>query len=198
VAERIQPIVLVGGRSRRFGRDKLREHLPDGAYLVDRPIRALRAVFGPHVALVGECHADISSRGDLVIDDGYPGVGPIGGILSALEAGDAGVLVLSGDLPAITAQAVQEILRGAEQFPDAWAVLATSSGAGSTLRLEPCIGLYRQRCTPLLRQALAGGHRSLHDLVPREHLATVEIAAAATANINTPGAMARWTGDATE
>ncbi len=53
----IQPVVLVGGRSTRFGRDKLRE--PVGCArepLVQRPIRALRAVFGPRVMLVGECH----------------------------------------------------------------------------------------------------------------------------------------------
>ena len=48
--EEIQPIVLVGGSSRRFGRDKLREPVagPDGSvgWLVDRPIAALRGVFG--------------------------------------------------------------------------------------------------------------------------------------------------------
>ncbi len=81
----IQPIVLVGGSSRRFGRDKLREPL-GGGWLVDRPIAALREVFGGHVRLVGACHPEVARRGDGVIPDSHPGTGPVGGIVSALEA----------------------------------------------------------------------------------------------------------------
>src|SRR5262245_59553696 len=81
-----QPIVLVGGKSTRFGRDKLREVVGDG-WLVDRPIAALREVFGARVAVVGECDDEVAQRGDRVITDRFPGVGPIGGIVSALEVG---------------------------------------------------------------------------------------------------------------
>ena len=58
----IQPVVLVGGKSRRFGRDKLREPIGESRaeWLVDRPIRALREVFGARVAVVGECDADVA------------------------------------------------------------------------------------------------------------------------------------------
>src|SRR5262245_5365872 len=83
----IHPVVLTGGRSTRFGSDKLRARLDDdGTLLIDRPIAALRAVFGPRVALVGDCDPAVAARADLIIRDLHPGRGPIGGILSALVA----------------------------------------------------------------------------------------------------------------
>ena len=58
VIEKIQPVVLVGGQSSRFGRDKLIESV-HGELLVSRPINALRAVFGNRVAIVGECDQQV-------------------------------------------------------------------------------------------------------------------------------------------
>lgn len=193
--ESIQPIVLVGGRSSRFGRDKLRERLPGSAnvWLVDRPIAALREVFGARVAVVGECHPDVRTRGDLVIEDQYPGVGPAGGILAALEATTGDVFVLSGDLPAITPQVVRRVMHAASEGTVAWAVLAVSPGRdGLRSGLEPCIGVYRRACARLLRSSIAGGRRSLYDMVPQHHLATVAIDGQAAVNLNTTDALDEW------
>ena len=188
----IQPIVLVGGRSRRFGRDKLREPMPDDgrltdpqrpAMLVDRPIAALREVFGQRVAVVGECHEAIVSRADVVMADRYPGVGPIGGIVSALETHGGDVFVLPGDLPWITAEVVRAILDHAAERAGMAAVLAR------TARLEPCVGVYRQAALPMLQSHLASGRRSLHDAVDVDSLHTVTVDAAALVNVNTPDAL---------
>ena len=179
----IQPIVLVGGQSQRFGRDKLREPVSrDGEeWLVDRPIAALRALFGPCVALVGACDRSIAARADLVIEDHYPGCGPAGGILSALEQCPGDVFVLAGDLPHISAAAVQHILNEAQVRPRSavWAVLADADG------LHPCIGLYRQVLRRRLAERLAAGVASLHDLTPTAHLLRVVIDWRAAANVNT-------------
>jgi molybdopterin-guanine dinucleotide biosynthesis protein A len=180
VPEAIQPVVLVGGRSRRFGRDKLREPLGSGEWLVDRPIAALRAVFGPIVAAVGECDAAVAARFDRVIRDLHPGAGPIGGIVSALECSRSAVFVLAGDLPCITSDAVRDVLLHAKATPPAWAVMASAD------RVEPCVALYRPPAAATLAQRLAAGQRSLHDAIPREHLATVAVPAALLANANEP------------
>ena len=183
----IQPIVLVGGQSLRFGRDKLREPLvPDeSAWLVDRPIGVLRALFGPRVALVGQCDPEIAARGDLILRDAYPNTGPAGGILSALEQSEGDVFVLAGDLPRITVDAIQAIIDAAHapMTTEAWVVLADANG------VEPCIGLYRQAIRSRLAERMRGGRRSLHDLAPRDRLRLVPIDVAAALNVNTPGAL---------
>lgn len=94
----LQPVVLVGGKSSRFWRDKLLEPLPDGQPLVTHPINILRAIFGPRVALVGQCDPRVTAIGDRTIADPYPGVGPAGGIVAALESCKSAVFVHSGDL----------------------------------------------------------------------------------------------------
>jgi molybdopterin-guanine dinucleotide biosynthesis protein A len=187
----IQPVVLVGGRSRRFGRDKLREPV-GGGWLVDRPITALREVFGPRVGVVGPCDPAVAARADLVIPDRYPGIGPTGGILSALEETGGDIFVLAGDLPRITAEAVQLIVKRGAEGPGAWAVLADSG------RLEPCIGLYRASCLGPLRERIGDGQAArLWDLVPAEHLIRVAIPAALAANVNTPDNLDRTRGEIT-
>lgn len=176
--EPIQPVVLVGGRSRRFGRDKLREPVEDG-WLVDAPIRALRAVFGPVVAAVGACDPEVAARFDRVIEDRYPGAGPAGGVLSALQATGGAVFVLAGDLARITEREVRAVMAAAAGAPTAWAVMACGS------RPEPCIAVYRPAMIPVLEARLGAGRRSLHDAALAERLATAPIDATAAVNVNT-------------
>ncbi len=176
----IQPIVLVGGRSRRFGRDKLREPLGEASaeWLVDRPIRALREVFGARVAAVGACDPEVAARFDWQLPDHYPGTGPAGGILAALENSAGDVFVLAGDLPNITAGAVRAVLAGASAASEAWVVLAEAEG------VHPCIGLYRREVQSLLGMRLAFGIRSLYDLAPEGMLEVVRIEVGEAKNVN--------------
>ncbi len=201
------PIVLVGGRSTRFGRDKLREPIGPSTWLVDRPIAALRAVFGPRVLLVGACDLAVSARGDGRLDDaqpagplgGAPG-GPLGGVLAGLEharqTAALGVFVLAGDLPAISHAAIRAILdraaRAGALAPDpSTPVLAllgeTREPATGPARLEPCIGLYMTRAIPRLRERARTGRLSLHDAFGPEELTRVPIPAGEARNVNSPG-----------
>lgn len=181
----IVPVVLIGGRSRRFGRDKLREPLPDGGVLVDIPVAALRAVFGARVVGVGPAHPDVFARVDQHLADAWDGAGPAGGLLTALDAFDAPVFVLSGDLPRISAASVIAILEVAAATPGADAVLAATLDADGVRQPEPCIGLYRPSLRPRLRARLDAGNRRLWDLPERPEY--VMLAAAQLAGANTPG-----------
>lgn len=169
-AASIQPVVLVGGRSRRFGRDKLRE-LVDGDMLVDRSIGALRSVFGPRVAIVGECDPDVAARGDRVLEDAHPGAGPIGGVLSALRVVGMDVFVLPGDLLAIDSSAIRALIdaRGA-------AGSEICSIIARTDRPEPCIGIYRFGAARWLERAIAGSNHGLLASIPDRMRLEVQLA----------------------
>lgn len=176
--ENIQPVVLVGGRSSRFGRDKLIEPV-GGRPLVVQPVSVLRGVFGPRVALVGACDTAVAALGDLVIPDPYPGVGPAGGILAALEHTGRAVFVLSGDLPSISTVAVRAILDAAGANPDAAVCM------GMTDRPQPCIALYRPGAAGAVRAAVQAGRGLLAAV--GEGGVRVPIDAAEAVNVNRPG-----------
>lgn len=186
-AASIHPVVLVGGRSRRYGRDKLLEPIPgSGAPLVSASVDALRAVFGPRVAIVGTCDARIEELADLRIADEHPGVGPIGGIISALRTTAGDVFIASGDLPGLDAATVRLLLDSGAAAPGALAVLA------ETDRIHPCLGLYRHAALGVLAAQLAAGQHRLVDALPAGRTATVPVPGASAININAAADWSAW------
>lgn len=185
----IHPVVLTGGRSRRFGRDKLLEPVGEPPRpLVRAPIEALRAVFGPRVRIVGHADPAVALLADGTIPDALPGTGPIGGVVSALEYLGAAIFVLGGDMPAFTPAHIRLILDASASHTDAWAVLAATSSV-----LQPCAGIYRPAALSTLRSRLDSDRRSLHEALPGDRLATVPISdPRACTNINTPEDLRQW------
>ncbi|TVQ62304.1 MAG: molybdenum cofactor guanylyltransferase [Phycisphaerales bacterium] len=176
----VQPIVLVGGKSRRFGRDKLLEPWGgDAGPLVGRPIETLRAVFGRRVKVVGDCDPRVLRLADGVIADVYPGVGPIGGVVSALVAHDGPVFVLAGDMPTCTPETVERVLTAAERSPGAAAVVADSEG------LHPCVALYRPGIRGVLLEGIGCGRHALMAALGSVSCVAVACDAASLRNVNT-------------
>ena len=177
----VQPIVLVGGKSRRFGRDKLREPWGEpGEVLVQRPIEALRSIFGPRVKLVGECDPSILPLADGIIPDKHAGVGPMGGFVSALLHWGGPVFVLAGDMPSFAASDGWSILHAAELRRDCLAVLA------ATDRPHPCAGFYLAAALPVLSDCLARGDYRLATAIPERATLMVLVAAGSVTNLNAP------------
>lgn len=175
----VQPIVLVGGRSRRFGRDKLREPWgSDGRVLVQYPIDALRGVFGRRVKLVGACDPAIEQLADGVIPDLHPGVGPIGGIVSALAHWLGPIFVLAGDMPCFGDREIADVVVAAGRHPTALAVWA------STDRLHPCAGVYTQLARPALEACVACGNHTLLTALDSAVICRVPVSAGAATNVN--------------
>lgn len=111
-AERIAGVVLAGGESRRFGRDKAEEFYC-GRKLIDWSIAAL----APHCDLIlvsGHAHADHDS----VADAPTPGLGPLGGLAGAMHAaaakGYSHILTLPCDTPHVP-DALLERMRRSER-----------------------------------------------------------------------------------
>ena len=93
----VSAIVLAGGRSSRFGRDKLAEPI-DGVPMLWRTIEAVRAVVDEVVVVTArDSTMTLPSAVQEVHDDGGgPLVGALAGLLEA--SGDT-ALVVGGDMP---------------------------------------------------------------------------------------------------
>lgn len=96
---RISAVVLAGGRSSRFGRDKLAASL-DGSPVLWRTIEAIRAVADDIVVVVGPDDGPSLPAGVRLAHDPEAFGGPLLGLLAGLAAvRHDHVLVVGGDMP---------------------------------------------------------------------------------------------------
>ena len=109
----ISGIVLAGGRSRRFGADKLTADVA-GRPLLHHAIEALAAVSDEVVVVVGADAVPPLPGGIRVplrvVRDEEPGAGPLGGLLTGLrEARGSMVVLAGGDMPALVPGLLREL-----------------------------------------------------------------------------------------
>jgi molybdenum cofactor guanylyltransferase len=108
--------VLAGGASSRFGRDKAL--VPMGGQPLLMRLCALVREVTPSVAVIG-AEAKYGGLGVTCIADRWPGEGPLGGILTALDAsaqdagGDAWNLIVGCDMPFLTREWLAYIIERA-------------------------------------------------------------------------------------
>lgn len=127
-------VVLMGGRSRRMGRDKA-TLVVNGEALGARSLRALSGAECDEVMAVGGDHDAgvelVEPFAALWRPDLRPGAGPAAAIADLLSVGDGGLtelVVLSCDLPTVTAAAVSDLIDAAARTPGADAVVASIDG----------------------------------------------------------------------
>ena len=97
----IAAIVLAGGRSSRFGRDKLAEPL-DGRPLLEHAIGAVRQVTAEVMVVVAPGPDRAVPPGVRIVHDDRAFEGPLAGVATGLAATGADiVLVVAGDMPTV-------------------------------------------------------------------------------------------------
>lgn len=150
-------VVLAGGASRRFGRDKA-EVLIGGETLAARAVRRLRGVCDE--VLVADRGRGLVP-GALSIDDG-PGSGPASGLLGAAAARPGrSLLALACDLPAVPVSLLEALTKLAEGGRG-HASRVPRHGASTDPLLEPLCALYRPEELEVLSRRVADGELSLH------------------------------------
>lgn len=98
-ATRLAGIVLAGGRSSRFGSDKLAVAL-DGTPLLHRAVAALAGVCDELLVVVPPDGRTDLPPGVVAVPDPEPFGGPLVGLLAGLEAARAPIaIVVGGDMP---------------------------------------------------------------------------------------------------
>lgn len=170
----VSGIVLAGGRSSRFGSDKLVARV-DGERLLDRVVAALSGLV-TEIVLVSEPGATRRLPADVtvplrLVSDPEPFGGPLVGLLAGLEAAKEPLVVaLGGDMPSV----VPDVLRllvgrlAVDDTRQAAALEARGRAVPLPLALRTGAG------TDAARQLVGDGERRLRAILDR--LATMTLA----------------------
>ncbi len=145
--------MIAGGLASRYGGTPKGLLEVGGRRILDRVVQALADALGaPPVLVANDPGAAEWVSGLAVHADVVPGIGSLGGVLTAVEALGAAVCV-AWDMPFVPSALLRELASG---LGGADAVLPES---GSRRGLEPLCAAYGPACGPAIRAALARGDR---------------------------------------
>ena len=181
---RVVGAVLMGGASRRMGRDKALVEV-DGVPMAARVAAALEAAGCRPVMAVGGDAAVHARLGLLAVPDRWPGEGPLGAIVTALGALDGleadAMVAAACDLPWLDRATVEALVaRYAAAEGPVDAVVAYSD------RLEPLCALWARQARQPLEQRVLEGERAVHRALESLSVVTVQVDASAVTNVNSP------------
>lgn len=169
-------IVLAGGRSRRFGGDKLQARLADGRSVLAHAVAAAAAVGDEIVVVIapGAERPEGLPESVVLVHDPEPEGGPLMGLAAGLEtvSGEI-VLVVGGDMPALEPSVLRLLIAAVENDPavDAARLEVRDATRASVL---PCV-LRRKAARRACGEALSAGDRRLRGAL--EGLATTVVPA---------------------
>ena len=145
-------IVLAGGRSTRLGRDKASEILLERS-LLQRVVERLDGLVDEIVVVKAEGQelpATVTNTPVRVVEDAYPGTGPLGGIYTGLVATEASAVVaVACDMPLLKPELLRELLR---LLPGHDLVAPIKEALP-----EPLCTAYAKTCVEVIRRKLEAG-----------------------------------------
>ncbi len=159
-------VVLAGGLSTRLGNDKtvIRLHGDSGPDLLTRTCSLLSEI-------VDEVW--VSGRSEVPKIPGYHwlrdervGLGPIGGVTTALRSATGPILVLSCDLPFMDISCLERLVARRAERTDA--TLMTTFLQVETGFIESLVAIYEPAALPLFEQAVGNGIHKLSRVIPEE------------------------------
>jgi molybdopterin-guanine dinucleotide biosynthesis protein A len=171
IAGIVHGYVMAGGASTRFGFDKARAEL-SGETMLARMGRLVKEVTGSVsvVAPLGR-YAELGER---IVDDHWPGQGPLGGIITALMDAQARnhehvwCLIVGCDMPFLTREWLT-YLNDRALSSDA-AVITPQSAGG----LEPLCACWHTGATSKLQYAFEDGIRKVTEAMKRVSMEVVD------------------------
>ncbi len=141
----VSGVILAGGKSRRYGRNKALEKI-DGVPLIERVTGVMRPIF-QHLILVTNTPEEYSYLNLPMYEDLVKNLGPLGGIFTALTLipSDSGFFVAC-DMPSLNGKLIRHILENRGDFD---VVIPMVSG-----KLETLHALYSKRCLPAIKKLI--------------------------------------------
>jgi molybdopterin-guanine dinucleotide biosynthesis protein A len=155
--QQVTGFVLAGGRSSRMGRDKAALSL-DGRTLLEHALEIVRSIC-PQVFILGS--QELYGSYGPVIEDIFPGCGPLGGIHAALSHSPTRFnLILAVDTPFIKTEFLAWLVEKAAQSQ---AVVTAPSLQGF---MQPLCAVYAREFLPIAEAALKSGNYKIVPLFP--------------------------------
>ena len=150
-------VILVGGKSRRYGRNKALEPF-QGERLIDRQVQTIQALFPEVLVITNEpqfyLHLDVT-----VVRDVIPGQGPLGGIYTGLLfAQGERIFVTACDMPFVQPTLIRRMVQLAGDYD----VVVPEKEEG----LEPLHAIYSTRCLPHIKKTLDRGKLQVIQFFP--------------------------------
>ena len=174
-------LILAAGESSRMGSPKALLEFR-GETLAARVAECVRQAAG-NVTLIGppERYRELGYN---VIADRAPGLGPLGGIYTALSATHSEWnLIIAVDMPLITLELLRGLLDDAESSASTADCVIAEHGE----LMEPLCAVYQRRCAMAARRAIDRNTLKMHDFVSNLRLRKHPVAdAEALRNVNTP------------
>ena len=187
----VHGLVLSGGRSRRMGQDKALLQR-DGDTQLARAVGVLQGELAEVFVSVRADQAGESQRARFPqIVDRYEGLGPVAGILSALESDpDAAWLIVACDLPNLDTATVRYLLDNRSVSNPVTAFRSSSDGLP-----EPLCAVYEPESLAIIRAFVAEGLHCPRKMLMRSDTHLLEQPnPRALDNVNTPEDLQRAAG----
>ncbi len=171
-------VLLLGGRSRRFGSDKTRALL-SGMPLAGHAHRALSEVCSLVLLSVSKHSSPGELSGRLLLDD-IPDRGPLGGILTAFSVSkEPYLVVLAADLPRIRPATLSHMVMRFESG----VLVARNEQSG---RVQPLCSIWSREVSGQLAEYLEVGHRSVLGFLDGVETQVFDLRPEELININRP------------
>jgi len=141
----ITGVILVGGKSTRYGRDKALVEV-GGIRLIERVIRVMGSIF-QRLILITNTPSEYTFLELPMYKDLIKGLGPIGGIYTGLKAiSDEAGFFVACDMPFLNADLIRHIVKARGGFD---AVVPRMGW-----KIEALHTLYTKKCLPSIRELI--------------------------------------------
>jgi molybdopterin-guanine dinucleotide biosynthesis protein A len=148
----ISAYITVGGASSRFRGDKS-VHIYNGKPLIKHVYDVLASVFGD-VCVISNDAGKFQFLGCTTMPDIIPGLGPIGGIMTALtHSKTEKIFMCACDMPNLSASFIAHMI----EVSTAHDIIVPRTGKG----YQPLHAVYSKKCLPYINELIGQGRRQI-------------------------------------
>ena len=167
IMKKVTGIVLIGGRSKRFGKDKIFAPI-NGEPITKKVIDVIQGVF-EEVILIGQQRDGLNTLEVKVIADIIPNCGPLGGIYTALKAAKNNyIFVFAADMPFLDIKFIKYMVSLAGKHD----IIMPVWNKG----IEPLHAIYNKGLIPIIASLLDRKLLKIAKLIDREDVSVLKVA----------------------